>query len=391
MNKAFDWEIGEGRSQHDATDCMREMTNFISMSLEGSPYDGVIGPMFNIKTVNIIKCSSCDYNSQNEEINIDQLVPVNGMNTLAESLDSIFKFEEHIPDFSCSKCNQKTTVIKSQKLKKLPKVFTIVLNRLEYDPFENTRKKINTNLEFPLEANFYDYILKENNNELLHESEYGYKLLGFIVHSGSPFSVHYFSYIRDINKEGVHEIKKKTEKPKKEEKETEEKSKETMEEKVNNIEEIEQDENEEKEEEKQEEKEGEKEGRKNKKGKGKGKGKKNNKGGAQKQGKKGKGKQQQKNDEESDDDFCDKDFPIPYEDKDLANNWFLFDDSSIRAVSVGNLSKFFKSKTSAYVLLYVKNHEKPENYDLQEYLLNCSFLKRCQGRKRETCSRKISL
>ena len=45
---------------------------------------------------------------------------------------------------------------------------------------------------------------------------------------------------------------------------------------------------------------------------------------------------------------------IEYTNKDLANNWYEFNDSVITPINVGRLQKVFKSKTSAYMLFYIK-------------------------------------
>lgn len=68
-------------------------------------------------------------------------------------------------------------------------------------------------------------------------------------------------------------------------------------------------------------------------------------------------------------DLCD--FPIDYKNKDLASNWFEFNDTSISAIRVGRLAKKFKSYDCAYSLFYMKKHVQPVKPVPPKYLLKC--------------------
>jgi hypothetical protein len=70
-------------------------------------------------------------------------------------------------------------------------------------------------------------------------------------------------------------------------------------------------------------------------------------------------------------DYCDH--PIPYKNKLLAKDWFVFDDTSIGPINIGKLQKQFKSKESAYVLFYMKKNLKYQKPSPPNYLMNCKL------------------
>ena len=61
--------------------------------------------------------------------------------------------------------------------------------------------KITTRFEFPLEINMKEYYDLEG-NEIINDDDFLYELYGVIVHSGTPYAGHYFSYIRDMTGQG---------------------------------------------------------------------------------------------------------------------------------------------------------------------------------------------
>ena len=67
------------------------------------------------------------------------------------------------------------------------------------------RIKITSRFEFPLELNMKNFMSRESLSTT-SEDEFKYELYAFIVHRGTPYSGHYFSYVRDMNKEGNWEM-----------------------------------------------------------------------------------------------------------------------------------------------------------------------------------------
>jgi hypothetical protein len=56
-------------------------------------------------------------------------------------------------------------------------------------------------------------------------------------------------------------------------------------------------------------------------------------------------------------DFDECDHPIPYNNKELSKNWFVFDDTSVLPIRVGKLRKQFQSNENAYMLFYIRKTE----------------------------------
>ncbi len=52
-----------------------------------------------------------------------------------------------------------------------------------------------------------------------------------------------------------------------------------------------------------------------------------------------------------------KDFPIPYQNESLKENWFEFNDTSVTSMPISRLEKAFKGKSSAYMLFYTKKEK----------------------------------
>lgn len=191
------------------------------------------------------------------------------------------------------------------------------------------RKKINDKFDFPLELDMSPYI-DEDLSKSTQPDELVYELKAIVIHAGGPYGGHYYAYMKDDLKQGLwnrdmpdvfldQPVEKTKEDPKKEESKDEEPKLEEEPEETN--------------------KKGNKKNNK-----------KNNK--KQNQGNKPKKEQPQKKKEvEMDFDLCD--FPIPYSEKRLVQNWFEFNDSTVTPIMPGTLqSTFGGHRGSAYMLIY---------------------------------------
>ena len=89
----------------------------------------------------------------------------------------------------------------------MPNYINFGLNRFSYDYTTFERIKLNNKFEFPLELNMKEYCdLSEKENGQINDNDYLYELYGVIVHSGTPFSGHYYSYIRDMTNQGIWKL-----------------------------------------------------------------------------------------------------------------------------------------------------------------------------------------
>jgi ubiquitin C-terminal hydrolase len=277
-----------------------------------------------------IVCTECGHSKKREDYNLDIQAPVKGIENLNDSLDNLFMSYDIINDYKCENCDKRVDIHKHNKIKTLPVILSIPLNRFEYNMIKDEREKINDYFAFPLELDMMRYI---DLDELINNPETEYELNAVVVHRGTPFSGHFFSYIRDITGDGNWDLKPLDE-LKKQPSYVENTST------------------------KPEEEAKEEEG-KGKKGK----------------GKKGKGnKKVDKDDEEYQKyNFDECDYPIDYKNKDLAKGWFCFDDTSIFPIRLGRLIKQFKSSESAYVLFYIKKGVQVTKTTLSDYLQDCNL------------------
>lgn len=222
--------------------------------------------------------------------------------------------------------------------------------------------KINDNFSFGLEFN--SQIFQEIPFESDEESEY--ELYAIILHCGTAHGGHYHAYIRDVLKEGnwekmMEEIQSHREELKKKAiAEAEEQKSKKIEENLNEMEIESKKQSEEilsnevvEEIPKNNEEKIEKSEKNGKKGKNKGGKKPKKEGKNKKTNESNKKKEKEKVEYVKDDFFDDLEFPIPFKNNDLAKNWFDFNDSMVKPISVNRIQKQFGgSNESAYILIY---------------------------------------
>ena len=399
LTEAFKWNNNEGNEQQDSQEFIRLLLfDILERILIGTVFDNIINSIYKISFMSFMKCNNCNNIVKKNEDEYVLSLQVYQIKGLKESLYSSFGHEEIIEDYKCEKCNQKVNLIKWNKIVSLPTYINIGLNRFtfNYETFE--RMKVTTRFEFPLEINMKEYYDLEG-NESLNDEDFIYELYGVIVHSGTPYAGHYFSYIRDMTGQGKwdyqpnekKEEEKKEEEKKEEEKKEEEKKEEEKKEEKNKEEEKKEEEKKEEENKENENKEEEKKENENSKQSKKGKKNKNknknnpqnqntqNTKKANKKNKKNQKEEKEKKEKEKEDEeernytkFDNKPYPIKYNNKSLGENWYEFNDSIVTPIPLGRLQKSFKGRASAYMLFYVKakQDEKIEVLNPPDYLLN---------------------
>lgn len=92
-------------------------------------------------------------------------------------------------------CNKKCEALRGSKIRSLPPILTISLNRFEFDMQTYERKKVNDRFEFGLDLDFSVYTETE-------QDDAQYELQTVIIHMGSAQGGHYHAYIRDVLGEG---------------------------------------------------------------------------------------------------------------------------------------------------------------------------------------------
>ena len=188
---SFGWTQAQASEQNDIQELYHVLFDAISFTNEK-----YINDLFQSILSTNIKCKECGNISCHDEIYIDFSLPIKKnkivINTLEKSFECFFEKEELIKDnqYKCEKCNKKVDAEKYFEVKQLPKILLIALNRFEYDYNKGIKKKINTPISIP------DKINKIGNLDNLN-----YDLYGIIIHSGSAMSGHYFSLLKNFEKD----------------------------------------------------------------------------------------------------------------------------------------------------------------------------------------------
>jgi ubiquitin carboxyl-terminal hydrolase 40 len=122
---------------------------------------------------------------------------VKGNNSLEESIMQFITPEKLDGNncYFCELCQKKCEALKGVKIRKLPQILTISLNRFEFDYQTFERKKVNDRLEFGLELDMSAFTEEENENSK-------YELQTVLIHIGNAHGGHYHAYIRDSMGEG---------------------------------------------------------------------------------------------------------------------------------------------------------------------------------------------
>ena len=208
LTEAFGWIAGEGREQHDSQEFIRVLLfDVLERILYDTPFNNVINNIYKVNYVSNMKCSHCGNLKKKIESEYVLNLQIKNMKNLKESLYSNFGFEEIIDDYKCEKCEQKVILKKWAKIISLPSYINLGLNRFDYDYNTGERIKLSNKFSFPLEINMKEFCDFEEKN--IDEEDYLYELYGVIVHSGTPYSGHYYAYIRDMTGQGKWELYKR--------------------------------------------------------------------------------------------------------------------------------------------------------------------------------------
>ncbi|CAD8211707.1 unnamed protein product [Paramecium octaurelia] len=195
LTSSFGWNDGQQMYQQDVSDANKVLFETLDRSLYGTPF--IIAPFYKGVVFHHITCLNCNNSHGNEEIMYDFNIQVQGNKNLSEGLFSYINpfLLDGNNQYQCELCGFKVDALKGDKIRKLPQILTITLNRYTFDYETVQRVKLNDRFEFPLEIDMGVYL--ENPVENLI-----YELQGVIIHRGNAHGGHYFAYFRDLLDEG---------------------------------------------------------------------------------------------------------------------------------------------------------------------------------------------
>ena len=183
------------------------------------PNSGVKGAMEAVmggQFVNQMLCRECPaHRSERLEDFVHVSVDVRNKRDLVESLASYVQGEllESDNQWFCEQCGKKVDAVKRACFsgEKLPNTLLVHLKRFEFDYETMQRLKIKSRFEFPMDLDMSPFTVEGIERDAAVESDpsaplpdlplgpdhYKYRLVGVVVHSGTAFAGHYYSYIRE--------------------------------------------------------------------------------------------------------------------------------------------------------------------------------------------------
>ena len=182
------------------------------------PVKGAVEAAMGGVFVNQVISKSCPHRSERVEDFVHVSVEVRGKKGLEESLASYVSGEllEADNQWSCEACGAKRDAVKRSCFRgdALPATLCLHLKRFEFDYETMQRHKIKSRFEFPETLDMAPFTVEalEKRSDGLpktdenaaeedvaekKEKKIEYRLAGVVVHSGTAFAGHYYSYIRE--------------------------------------------------------------------------------------------------------------------------------------------------------------------------------------------------
>ena len=200
--------------QMDADEFFNMLFEKLENALKGTGRDTFLRDFFGGKVCNQVISKECDHVSENFEDYYTISVPVKGKNTLEEAFDLYVEGDllEGDNKYHCGTCNAKVDALRRCCIAELPNNLIVHMRRFEFDIEELRRMKVNDFCQFPHQLNLEPYTKeglarkeaekagKEVPEVNRPNSYYQYELVGVLVHTGTADSGHYYSFIKDREK-----------------------------------------------------------------------------------------------------------------------------------------------------------------------------------------------
>ena len=214
------------REHQDAYEFFTRLQDTVDEYLRGQGHPRAIHAALGGSFAQIITVAGHpDLRSEREEEFYQVSLDVRGKRNLLESLDSYVAVEMMNGEnqWLCEALGKKVDAEKRTLIKTLPHTLMLHLKRFEWDYETFTRIKVKDRFEFPLTLNMKPYTVEgalqpssspapssgggpgwegngtttADNGTAKVDAYYQYELRGIVVHSGSAFAGHYYSYIKD--------------------------------------------------------------------------------------------------------------------------------------------------------------------------------------------------
>jgi ubiquitin C-terminal hydrolase len=194
--KDYDGNPVNVREHQDAYEFFTRLQDSVDEYLKSVGHPKVIHSVFGGSFNQIIEVpGQADLRSEREEEFYQISVDVRGKKGLLESLESYVAPEtlDGQNQWFCEKIGRKVDAKKRTLIKKLPESLMFHFKRFEWDFETLSRWKIKDRFEFPTMIDMAPYVDSPES----HQESMMYELSGIIVHSGTAFAGHYYSFAKE--------------------------------------------------------------------------------------------------------------------------------------------------------------------------------------------------
>ena len=233
--KEYDGSGLNVREQKDVDEFFNMFMDRLEKSLSGTNAIKVVKQVFGGVLSNELICKDCIHRryiiyiyiySEGKEPCLSVSIPVKNKRSIIESLQTFVEGEMLEGDnaYYCEACDKKINTEKRCSIKLLPNTLILGLRRFEFNYDTMTKFKVNDKCEFPMDLDMepftqealarsdlqrdidsqkksLDDLTDEENNLLktrrFPKQYYQYHLKGILVHMGTAEQGHYYSFIKD--------------------------------------------------------------------------------------------------------------------------------------------------------------------------------------------------
>lgn len=202
---AFGWGQQQMNEQHDVNEFFLVLSDTLEKQMRGTAVSGTYSNLFEGELENVVRCENIDYESSRKEtFNCLQLSISEECQTIEGSLRQYVQAEELTGENQYdAEEHGRQDAKRFIRIKKLPPVLQVQVNRFAYNPEVDQMVKINSMFKFS-DVLDLDAILTSDPNQSqpgasskkLKKPRNLYHLHSILIHKGTLGAGHYFAFIK---------------------------------------------------------------------------------------------------------------------------------------------------------------------------------------------------